>query len=115
MLLELKFGSNIRRGLRNHGPAGKQKKDFSRYRSSIDRLVFDYSFYRLDVFFYWSSSAFSKDYLNDRLVEIESEADRISQEIDNTRRDYVSSRIYEESLGAMSVVREGCSSRIEGF
>ena len=48
----------------------------------------------------------SKDYLNDRLVEIESEADRISQEIDNTRGDYLSRRVYEESLGAMSVVQE---------
>ena len=48
----------------------------------------------------------SKDYLNDRLVEIESEVDRISQEIDNTRGDYLSSRVYEESLGAMSVVKE---------
>ena len=48
----------------------------------------------------------SKDYLNDRLVEIESEADRISQEIDDTRGDYLSSRVYEESLGAISVVQE---------
>ncbi len=48
----------------------------------------------------------SKNYLNDRLVEIESEADRISQEIDNTRGEYLSSRVYEESLGAMSVVKE---------
>ncbi len=48
----------------------------------------------------------SKDYLNDRLVEIESEMDRISQEIDNTRRDYLSSSVYEDSLGAMSLVKE---------
>ena len=45
-------------------------------------------------------------YLNDRLVEIESEMDRISQEIDNTRGDYLSSSVYEESLGAMSLVKE---------
>ena len=48
----------------------------------------------------------SNDYLNDRLVEIESEMGRISQEIDNTRGDYLSSSVYEESLGAMSVVKE---------
>ncbi len=48
----------------------------------------------------------SKHYLNDRLLEIESETDRISQEIDNTRGDYLSSSVYEESLGAMSVVKE---------
>ena len=48
----------------------------------------------------------SNNYLNDRLVEIESETDRISQEIDNTRGDYLSSSVYEESLGAVSVVKE---------
>ena len=48
----------------------------------------------------------SNNYLNDRLVEIESETDRISQEIDNTLGDYLSSSVYEESLGAMSVVKE---------
>ena len=48
----------------------------------------------------------SKDYLNDRLVEIELEMHKISQEIDNTRGDYLSSSVYEESLGAMSMVKE---------
>ncbi len=46
------------------------------------------------------------NYLDDRLVEIESEMDRISQEIANTREDYLSSSVYEESLGAVSVVKE---------
>ena len=46
------------------------------------------------------------NYLNDRLVEIESETNRISQEIDSTRGDYLSSSVYEESLGAMNVVKE---------
>jgi hypothetical protein len=46
------------------------------------------------------------NYLNDRLVEIESEMERISQEIDSTRGDYLSSSVYEESLGAVSVVKE---------
>jgi hypothetical protein len=46
------------------------------------------------------------NYLKDRLVEIESEMQRISQEIDNTRGDYLSSSVYEESLGAASVVKE---------
>ena len=45
------------------------------------------------------------NYLNDRLVEIESETERISQEIDNTRGDYLSSSVYEESLVAMNVVK----------
>ncbi len=49
---------------------------------------------------------FSNNYLNDKLVEIESETDRISQEIDNTRGDYLSSSVYEDSLGAVSVVKE---------
>ena len=48
----------------------------------------------------------SNDYLNDRLVEINAEMERISQETDKTRGDYLSSSVYEESLGAMSVVRE---------
>ena len=48
----------------------------------------------------------SNNYLDDRLVGIESEMDRISQEIDNTRGDYLSSSVYEESLGAVSVVKE---------
>ncbi len=46
------------------------------------------------------------NYLDNRLVGIESEMDRISQEIDNTREDYLSSSFYEESLGALSVVNE---------
>ena len=46
------------------------------------------------------------NYLNDRLVGIESEMERISQEIDNTRGDYLSSSVYEELLGAVSVVKE---------
>ena len=46
------------------------------------------------------------NYLNDRLVEIELETNRISKEIDDTRGDYLSSSVYEESLGAMSVVKE---------
>ena len=48
----------------------------------------------------------SNNYLDDRFVGIESEMDRISQELDNTRRDYLSSSVYEESLGAVSVVKE---------
>ena len=48
----------------------------------------------------------SNNYLNDRLVEIESEVDRISQKIANIRGDYLSSRVYEESLGAISSVKE---------
>jgi len=48
----------------------------------------------------------SNNYLNDRLVEIESEMDRISKEIANIRGDYLSSRVYEGSLGAMSSVKE---------
>ena len=46
------------------------------------------------------------NYLDDRFVGIESEMDRISQELDNTRGDYLSSSVYEESLGAVSVVKE---------
>jgi hypothetical protein len=46
------------------------------------------------------------NYLNHRLVGIESEMERISQEIDNTRGDYLSSSVYEELLGAVSVVKE---------
>ena len=49
---------------------------------------------------------FPNNFLNDRLVEVESETDRISQEIDKTREDYLSSSVYEELLGAMSVVKE---------
>jgi hypothetical protein len=48
----------------------------------------------------------SNNYLDDRLVGIESEMDKISQEIDNTRGDYLSSSVYEESLGAVSAVKE---------
>ena len=48
----------------------------------------------------------SNNYLDDRFVGIESEMDRISQELDNTRGDYLSSSVYEESLGAVSVVKE---------
>ena len=44
--------------------------------------------------------------LSERLVEIESETDRISREVDNTRGDYLSSRVYKETLGEMSVVKE---------
>ena len=51
----------------------------------------------------------SNNYLDDRFVGIESEMDRISQELDNTRGDYLSSSVYEESLGAMSVVKERVS------
>ncbi len=50
------------------------------------------------------------NYLNDRLVEIESEMERISQEIDNSRGDYLSSSVYEESLGDVSVVKERVTS-----
>ena len=46
------------------------------------------------------------NYLDDRFVGIESEMDRISQELDNTRGDYLSSSVYEESLSAVSVVKE---------
>ena len=48
----------------------------------------------------------SNNYLDDRFIGIESEMDRISQELDNTRGDYLSSSVYEESLGAVSVVKE---------
>ena len=48
----------------------------------------------------------SNNYLDDRFVGIESEMDRISQELDNTRGDYLSSSVYEELLGAVSVVKE---------
>ena len=48
----------------------------------------------------------SNNYLDDRFVGIESEMDRISQELDNTRGDYLSSSVYEESLGAVSVVKD---------
>ena len=48
----------------------------------------------------------SNNYLDDRFVGIESEMDRISQELDNTRGDYLSRSVYEEQLGAVSVVKE---------
>ena len=44
--------------------------------------------------------------LIERLVEIESETDRISREVDNTRGDYLSSSVYKETLGEMSVLKE---------
>ena len=48
----------------------------------------------------------SNNHLDDRFVGVESEIDRISQELDNARADYLSSSVYEESLGAVSVVKE---------
>ena len=44
--------------------------------------------------------------LIDRLIEIESETDRISQEVDNTRGDYLSSSVYEEVSVEISAFKE---------
>ena len=44
--------------------------------------------------------------LIDRLIEIESETDKISQELDNTRGDYLSSSVYEKVSVEISAFKE---------